>query len=43
MADDFEEIHVQPLESPKAVALLKGLVLTAKHAEEDESVDFEPL
>ena len=40
IADDFEETHVQPLESPEAVALLKDLLAT-KGGDHNENVDFE--
>lgn len=41
IADDFEEVHVQPLGTAQAISLLKDLILAARSADHDENVDFE--
>ena len=41
IADDFEEIHVHPLDTPQAINLLKDLILAARSADQDENMDFE--
>ena len=41
IVDDFEEIHVHPLDTPQAISLLKDLILAARSADQDENMDFE--
>ena len=41
IADDFEEIHVHPLDTPQAINLLKDLILAATSGAQDENMDFE--
>lgn len=41
IVDDFEEIHVHPLDTSQAINLLKRVILAAKSADQDENMDFE--
>ena len=41
IADDFEEIHVHPLDTPQAIKLLKDLILAARNIDQNENMNFE--
>ena len=43
IADDFEEIHVHPLDTPQAINLLKDLIRAARSADQDENMNFEAI